>query len=507
MPTRRQPRKRSTRVRSRSEQVRVLEHRVRELDDENAQLRAENAELRDEVAALTQREAELKAKLSENSQNSSRPPSSDPPGVSKPVRKRKGGRRRGAQPGHKGVARKLLPLEQVDDIKDHKPSQCRRCGEGLDGEDPSPTRHQITDIPPITPSTVEHRLHRLSCDRCGAETRAELPSDVPQGAFGPRLQALVAVLSGCYRLSKRNIEQMLSDCFGVVLSLGSVKALENAASGALAKRVEEAREHVKTQAQVNLDETGWRCENKRAWLWTAVAGTVAVFLIRCSRGARVAKELVGELYHGIASTDRYSGYTWLPLRQRQICWAHLKRDFQKIADMGGSAAAIGYELSACRKKLFKLWWRVRDGTLKRSSFRTYVSPIRQEIGRLLRQGTACDVSKASGMCKKILTVEMALWTFVRVPGIDPTNNAAERSLRHAVIWRKTSFGTQSETGRVFVERMLTVVTTLRLQGRSVLEYVATACAAALEGREAPPLLQPSAESTSAAPTSTMATAA
>ncbi len=311
---------------------------------------------------------------------------------------------------------------------------------------------------------------------------------MPRGAFGPRLQALVALLTGGYRVSKRNVVQLLDDCFGVSISVGSIKRLETDLCAALAAPVAEAQAYVQAHPHAHMDETGWRQAGRRAWLWTAVTSLVVVFALRFSRGSQVAKELVGEDYKGIVISDRWSGYTWLPLKQRQFCWAHLKRDFQKIVEVGGEVGAIGEGLQAERKKLFSYWHRVRDGTLKRSTFRSYVSPIRAKVKALLRQGEACDHAKIAGMCKKIRKAEQAMWTFVRVEGIEPTNNDAERVLRHAVIWRKTSFGTQSDAGSEFVERVLSVVGSLRAQGRNVLGYLTRTCSNALRGELAPSLL-------------------
>lgn len=430
---------------------------------------------------------ELKRRLGQDSSNLDKPPSTDPPGRPPKPKRERGKRRPGGQPGHEGHARELLPPEQVDEIREHKPPACSDCGRKLRGSDPSPLRHQVTEVPPVKPTVVEHRLHSLKCG-CGKWTRGELPADVPTGAFGPRLQALVGLLTGAYRVSKRNTVQLLSDCFGVQIALGSIKRLEDDLSVALAAPVEEAKEYVRSQPAVGMDETSWRQAGRKAWLWTAVTSLVAVFVIRFSRGSKVAKELVGEDYTGRIVSDRWSGYTWVSPRRRQLCWAHLKRDFQKIAEAGGELAAIGEALQARRKQLFAWWHRVRDGTLRRSSFQAYVRPLRAEVKDLLRQGKACTDEKLAGMCREILKLEVAMWTFVRVEGVEPTNNDAERALRHAVIWRKTSFGTQSEAGTTFVERILTVVSTLRLQRRSVLDYLAEVCSAALEDRAGPSLL-------------------
>ncbi len=462
----------------------------RECDARIAKLEALVKALQKTVQEQAAEIAELKRRLGQDSSNSDKPPSSDPP--HRPPRKKPGtGKRKpGGQPGHEGKTRPLLPPEEVDEIQDHKPSTCDDCGRKLTGEDDSPLRHQVTDVPPVEPTVVEHRLHSLRCG-CGTTTQADLPPGVPSGAFGPRLGALVGLLTGAYRISKRNTRQLLLDCFGVQISLGSIKALEDNLSDALAECVEEAAAYVQTEAtSVGMDETSWRVRGKKAWLWTAVTTLVAVFAIRFSRGSDVAKELLGEGYRGHLVSDRWSGYVWYSAERRQVCWSHLKRDFEKLVEAGGELGALGEELQKRRRQLFKWWHRVRDGTLTRVGFQRKVKPLRAEVADLLRQAAACtdQSSKLAGMANAIHKVESCMWTFVDHPGVEPTNNAAERALRHAVIWRKTSFGTQSRRGTVFVERMLTVATSLRLQGRNVLDFLVEASSAALTGAVPPSLL-------------------
>ncbi len=451
-------------------------------------LKASVRELTGAFVRLDEENRSLRAQLNQTSRNSHKPPSSDPPGAPKSKRKQSD-RKPGGQPGHQGKTRELLPPEDVSRFVPLYPDRCRRCGERLfPGEgDPPPLKHQVSEIPPVTPEVTEYQLHAVPCPCCGELTLPDLPEGVPAGAFGPRLTAVASLLSGGYRLSKRNVAQILENLFGVKVSLGSIANLEQATSKALADPVEELKEHVKEAEVVHADETSWRERRKRAWLWTAVTAFAAVFLIRRSRGSKVAKELLGE-EPGIVVSDRYSGYGWIPVRDRQACWSHLKRDFQKIADAGGDAAPVGEGLLACEAKLFTWWHRVREGTLQRSSFRTYVSGLRLRVRNLLIEGTMLSDEKVPGMCREILKVESALWTFARVEGVQPTNNVAEQNLRHGVIWRKTSFGTHSSTGSEFVERILSVVATLRLQGRNVLEYVTEACRAALTGDPAPSLL-------------------
>lgn len=446
------------------------------------------AALIQEVHDLKQRVQDLEARLAQNSSNSSKPPSSDPPGTPPVAPKAPTGRRRGGQPGHKKHERTLLPPEQVSETTDVKPKGCRRCGKRLFGRDSDPYRHQVVDIPRLIAKVVEYRLHALNCEDCKITTRAELPAGVPASPFGPRLQALTAVCAGSYHLSKRMIEELVSDFFGVDISLGTVSNLEQDTSEALAEPVGEAAAHIQQQPVVHADETGWTEAKKKAWLWVAVAGNLAVFMIRRGRGKAVAKELLGPLFAGILNTDRWCGYNWVKTRRRQLCWAHLIRHFVAFESYGREAKEIGRALQLQCDLMFVSWHRVRDGTLLRSSFREHMRPIRREIIDLLRRGSSCPSAKAAGMCREILVLERALFTFVRVIGVDPTNNAAERAVRPAVLWRKGSFGTESENGSRFVERIMTVVTTLRLQKRNVLDFVAAACEARLSGAKAPSLL-------------------
>src|SRR3989475_7635240 len=280
----------------------------------------------------------------------------------------------------------------------------------------------------------------------------------------------------------------MEEVFGVPMSVGTISPLEQATTAAVAAPVEEARSYVHEQEVAHLDETSWRQGGQRAWLWVAVTSWVTVFLVRMSRGGQVARELLGEGFSGIVVTDRYSGYNWYPVRWRQLCWAHLLRDFEAMRGRGGRSEEIGDALLAQAHQMFTWWHRVRQGTLKRSTFRSYMSPLRQEVERLLEAGSHCGVSKTAGTCRDILKRREALWTFVQVEGVEPTNNTAERSIRPGVLWRKGSFGTQSEEGSRFVDSMMTVVATLKQQRRNVLEYLTAAHEAALRGEAAPSLL-------------------
>jgi transposase len=310
---------------------------------------------------------------------------------------------------------------------------------------------------------------------------------VPAGAFGPRLQALAAVCTGVYRLSRRTTTALLRDLYGVDLALGSVTACEQAASQALAAPVAAAHAHIQQHPVAYVDETGWREARRRAWLWVAVTATVTVFLVHARRGAGAAQALLG-VFAGILTSDRWTAYTRWPLRNRQLCWAHLRRHFAASAEVPGAAGRLGRDLLAETDQLFTWWHRVRDGTLARASFRAYMGPLRQRVEGLLFLGSRCRHAPTAATCREILVLAPALWTFVRVAGVEPTNNAAERALRPGVLWRKGSFGSHSAAGSRFAERMLTVAATLKQQRRNIVDYVTLACAAALRGDPPPSLL-------------------
>jgi transposase len=440
------------------------------------------------IAALQARVAELEARLGKNSTNSSKPPSSDGPGTPPRPKQAPTGRKRGGQPGHGKHERTLLPPERVRSVTECRPKACRGCGDALHGSDPDPHVHQVLDIPRLIALADEFQLHSLRCDRCGITTQGQLPEGVPTTGISARFEALIAVLSGKYRLSKRSIQEMCGDVFDADIALGSVCNAEQRVSEAIAAPVAEAHEAVKAARVVHADETSWREARRKAWLWVASTATIAVFLVRRRRDGAAAKDLLGELFAGFLVTDRWVSYNFVHYLRRQLCWSHLKRDFKSFLDYGPEAKRIGLALEDARRRLFDEWYRARDGTIKRSTLIANARPIQREIFDLLREGLHCPSKKVAGMCREILDAQHSLFIFIAREGIEPTNNHAEQTIRHAVIWRKTSFGTDSEAGSRFVERTLTVVQTLRLQKRCVLDYLTTACEARLRGQPAPSLI-------------------
>jgi transposase len=277
------------------------------------------------------------------------------------------------------------------------------------------------------------------------------------------VQAVTALLSGRYTISRRDVQEILATIFQVEMGLGTVSYQEAQVSAALQEVVTEAQAYVRQQRQVNVDETGWRKNQERYWLWTVATPLVTLFLLLASRSAESVKQLLGRQIRAVVGADRYSAHNSLNLSQRQVCWAHLLRDFQASAERKGEPVVVGPLLLKQASQMFALWNRSRDGTLSRPDFQQLVQPIRREIRCLLQLGTLLRHTQTVRTCRNILQVEPALWTFVDSQGVEPTNNAAERALRRGVLWRKRSFGSQSERGLRFAERMLTVVTTLRQQ--------------------------------------------
>lgn len=328
--------------------------------------------LEQEVAELKSQNQLLLEQVNRKSSNSSQAPSSDPPGVPKDQRKRKSGKKRGGQPGHEGHSRCLYTVEQCESVTNYYPETCGCCGEKLSGEDAFPYRHQIVEIPSISPKVTEHRLHQLVCEQCSSATRAELPAEVSPSGYGPRVVAMVALLSGLYRHSQRMVLSAMVDLFGVSMSLGSINNLRQEASSAVALAVEEAQQYVQQQPVVGADETSWAQGNVdgankggvKAWLWVAVTPLVTFFQVILSRSALAAQTLLGANFGGILTSDRHGGYNWVDLERRQLCWAHLKREFIKISERPGISAQLGMALVKQQQKLFELWHRVRDSTLR-----------------------------------------------------------------------------------------------------------------------------------------------
>jgi hypothetical protein len=445
----------------------------------------------------------LKEKLNRDSQNSSLSPSTDFKKREYPKRE-KSGKKRGAQPGHRQHFRELRAVEECESVENYYPNQCWKCGNPLHQIEGEPYRHQVVEIPAVKLQVKEYRLHQCVCQVCNCLTRATLPSTVPSKGYGPRVVAIVGVLSGMYRQSQRMVQSGMADLFGLNLSLGSINNLRHESSQAVSIPVAEAQRYVQQSAVVGADETGFRQgnsdgnnpEGRKAWLWVAVSPWATFFQVTLSRSQASAQALLGQDFKGKLITDRHGAYTWVDVMRRQLCWAHLKRDFTQIAERKGVSGPLGQSLLKYEKQLFELWYQVRDGTMSRTELIEWVQPLRLAVQALLREGAAYPIgpqektplAQTVRTCRRLLNLEPAMWLFVSVEGIEPTNNDSERALRPAVIWRRLSLGSQTQAGSIFVSRMLTVVASLRAQNRNVLEFMAEAIQANRDSNPPPSLL-------------------
>lgn len=432
--------------------------------------------------------AELEARLNKSPENSSLPPSTQHPHAKPSKSKRsKSKRKRGGQKGHPKHERSLIPTDECQAVVPLKPDVCRRCGSRLSGEDPQPLRHQVWELPEIQPIITEYQRHRLGCECCGESTCAELPDGVPSGQSGPRLIAFVALLMACFRQSKRRAAEFVSTVLNIPCSAALTVKHQTIATGALRPAYDELAAALPEQPHLNGDESPTKEGTTKSWLWTFVAKHFTLFALRPTRAATVLTEFLGESFRGVMSCDRAKMY-W-QCGRLQWCWAHLKRDFQAlIDDPDHQAKRLGRDLMRPTKEMFRQWSRCRDGTVTRRGLKRILAPLREEVRGLLLRGAFSGNPRLVGMCRELYDHRDWLWTFLDVEGVEPTNNAAERSLRHAVIWRKLSFGTQSARGSRFVETLLSIIETCRQQSRNVFDYITQAVKARFQRRACASLL-------------------
>lgn len=445
---------------------------IRLLLSQLAELRAEVALLKSELAAARK-----------TPQNSSLPPGTQHPHAKPAPAKPKSKKKRGGQPGHQKFERKLIPAEDCTSVITVKPKACRRCGSKLAGTDEQPLRHQVWELPEILPVVTEYQQHRLKCS-CGTMTCAALPAGLPSGQSGPRLIAFTATLMAHFRQSKRRASLFISSVLNIPCCPSLTVKHQHIATLALRNTYDELVAALPAQSHLNGDESPTKQGALKSWLWTFVAKHFTVFALRGSRAATTLQELLGKPFAGVMSCDRAKMY-W-QCGKLQWCWAHLKRDVQALIDHADhQVKRLGRDLLKPVKDLFRQWGRCRDGTISRAQLKQVLSPVRERVNALLLRGYG---TKVDGMCRELHNHREWLWTFLETEGVEPTNNAAERSLRHAVIWRKLSFGTQSEQGSRFVETVLSVIETCRQQGKNVLSYVTEAVTAHFAGKTPPSLL-------------------
>jgi transposase len=456
-----------------------------------AELEAHAHELEARLDAALKMIEVLQARLGLNSSNSSKPPSSDSPQTPRTKKRGKGRKRkRGGQKGHPRHQRAMVRPEDVTRTTEHRPDECAHCDEPLseDDCDSTPVRHQIIELPDIKPDVTEHQCFSATCGKCGGVTEAVLPDEVQRDVFGPRLKSLVGMLGGKYRISKRGMVELLSDLLHINVSLGSIPKMERFVSAALAPSHEEVRVHIQSSVTSHADETSWRENKKKAWLWVASTAQAVLFCIAIGRGTVHAKELLGEGHSGIVHTDRWRGYDWIDVERRQLCWSHLDRNFQGIVDRGGPGQRFGRAMLKSADTLFHQWHKYREGKTQARTFRRRMERLRKRVRGRLRRYSCSGVDHVESMCRDLLRLEPAMWTFVYESGVVPTNNTAERDIRKGVMWRKVSFGTDSEAGSRFAERILTASETCRKQERNLFSFLTQSCQAFQAGDSLPSLL-------------------
>lgn len=472
--------------------------RIAELESQAIESAATTAELEELVAKLTTQVELLLEKLGKNSGNSHLPPSSDGPGAagrgigrggrSKKDKTDKKSRSRGGQKGHRGAHRQLVPPERVHEAVEMFPAVCEGCGHGLPATpDAEPTRHQVIDLAPIAPWITEFRRHEVQCAGCGYSTRADYDATkIPSSPFGPRLTTVVAMLTGVYHLSRRRAQQLLSEVFGIQISLGAISAVEARTSDALVSAVDEAQREVEQADVKHTDATTWLQAGAMLSLWTLATAAATVYKILKDGRRETIRSMFGAL-KGILVSDRASVFGFWPMRFRQICWAHLLRKFVSFSERDGPAGGIGTELLQYATLMFEYWHGFKDGHLTRDELQIWMIPLQRKFEAALARASKAEIRGVSGSCADILAHKHALWTFVTHDGVEPTNNHAERELREFVLWRRKSFGAQSDRGHTFAARVMTVAHTARKQGKRVFDFFVD-CVTARRGGTTPPML-------------------
>lgn len=454
-------------------------------------------ELRAENAALRERVDELERRDRRDSGNSSMPPSADAPN-SRAERRRlakeaykRSMRRSGGQPGHGGKTREVVARERVDERVVHLPQRCG-CGHVFCGGEQrvgDPVCHQQYELPVARALVIEHQRVRLGCPGCGRGVLADLPGPALSG-YGPRLEAHIAMLAGVFRLSREQVRQVVVEVFGVPASTGAIDNAIRRMSQVLADPWAELKEAIGRADAVHLDETTWRLQGAQQWLWVAASALLACYRIDPSRGQQAAQALIGEDFGGFAITDRYAGYHFLDVLQQQLCWAHVIRQLVEVSQRDGAAGQRGRKLVTLARAVIGVHRAYLEHDHDAKWLAEHLAPLRVQIGTLLEQCAAGHHRRTANFAAGLLDEYDALWTFADVPdlAIEPTNNAAERAVRHAVLMRKIQGGTQSERGSRWIERIQSARETCRLQGRPILEWLTDAATAAHHGRPIPSLL-------------------
>jgi transposase len=469
--------------------------RIAELQQQVSERDARIVEDGKRITALENQVGELKelvdtlmTVVGRNSRNSFLPPSSDGPGARGGSARPPGKRKKGGQPGHRGSKRAMLPQSDVTNFFDLYPEVCESCWNPLPPcPIEAPTRYQSVDICGASLQIIEYRRHRVQC-ACGFKTRAKVVGIIPTSPFGPGLMARVCALTGTYKLSRREAVSLLRDFFNVTMSVGSISAIERRVSAAIEKPAAAVQAYVNAAPVKHADATSWLRAGKLRSLWTIATQGASYYEVLPDGCTETIKPMFG-VAAGILVSDRATVFSFWPMERRQICWAHLLRKFVAFAEAKTAAQSFGRDLIQATSLVFKYWKDFKSGKLDRANFQHRMKPLREQVVNMLTRAHRASIKDLSGSCENILAHRAALWRFVDCDDVEPTNNHAERELRSCVLWRRRSFGSQSDEGETYAARIMTVVQTARKRGVNILNFLEQCCLAFAKNVDAPCLLK------------------
>ena len=421
------------------------------------------------VCTLLQRLDALEARLHQDSSNSSRPPSTDAPAKKRQKRTNTAERRKpGAKPGHPGHSQVLLePTATVSLF----PDACV-CGRQALGELTRYHTHQVIELPVIRPDVTHWLLYQGQCLSCGTLCKASLPSEHASG-YGPRLTAYVGEMAGMVGASRSAVQGLCASVFGIPLSTGAIQKLVDRVSAAIVPHYMAIGEVARTALVNYIDETSWLMHGERHWLWVMANPEVAYFQIHRNRSKAAFAQLIGD-WRGLLVSDGYGVYqSWQGLRQS--CVAHLLRTAKGLAErVDAGLARFGRRVHAELQRLCHMGTERPTVGQWRAWYARFSALITQHAAREDNAGT---------LARRLAREGEALWVFLDVPGVEATNNTAERAHRFGVLWRKRSQGTCSEKGNRWVERILSVRHTCRIRGRPTFPILVEAVACLFKGEK------------------------
>lgn len=439
------------------------------------------------IYKLMARIAELEDRLNQNSNNSSKPPSTDGSGTP-PARKRPAsGKARGAQPGHKGQRRERHPEDDRLTAIPHYPArQCACCGEQVVSHDKPYRVHQVFDLPEVSYVVTEHQLYRGTCRGCVTTSEAALPDTVSHSQMGANLLSYIALQSGQFHQSISKIQQQLKQHFGLSFSRGTISEAQGRVSAMLTPTHQAIKQQVQSAAIIHADETRHQRGGERRWMWLALSKVAVCFMTAFGRGQEAAKRLLGSELDGVLVTDQYAGYRFIDSAQRQLCWAHVLRNVAAIAESSDAVnQPIGARLVLLADTVFRTRHGYEQGCLSREQYQRRLQRCRQSWRRQLERGSVLCSKRYRGRCQLLLKDDEMLWRFMENDEIALTNNEAERALRGYVLWRKGSYGVWSHRGEQFRQRILSLVETAKRLGRCPQEWLRAVVRSCIEKTDYP----------------------